>query len=254
MKQVSTAILAILGTTVLFFGSLSFASELVLAGSTTVQKRILEPSADAILEDTGVQVIVFGINSGRGFASLREGNIRASISSSPLALLLRKLDLPDDGTYVEHIIQQDSIVPIVNVTNPVSSLSWQQLSDINTGKITNWREVGGPDLPIVVITSQPTAATRIVFRNLVMKKRAYVDTAREVKSTAHEVDLVAKFEGGIGAVSAGFVSRRPGMVVRVIETPEIVRPLSLITKGEPDADVQTVINFLRTPEAEGYFK
>ncbi len=253
MKQARMTFLAILGTMTLFVGSFSSASELILAGSTTVQRRIIEPANKAILENTGIQVFVFGVNSGHGFESLQEGKIRASISSSPLKLLLQGAGLADDGTYLEHVIWQDSILPIVNTTNPVSALSWQQLADINTGKILNWQEVGGPDLPITVITSQPTAATRIVFRKLVMKKRAYVKTAHEVASTWQEVDLVDKFKGGIGAVSAGFVSNRPG-VVKVIETPEIVRPLSIITKGEPDADVQALINFLRSEEASKYFK
>jgi phosphate transport system substrate-binding protein len=229
------------------------AAQLEVSGSTTVQKRILEPAASAIEKATGMTVRVRGINSGKGFAELRSGKVKASISSSPLSLLLEKAGLPDDGTYQEHVITRDVIVPIVHTSNSVSRLSWKQLADINAGRITNWKDVGGPEQKIVVVTSQPTAATRIVFQKQVMKKAPYVSGAREVKSTRQEVNLVAKFKGGIGAVSEGFVAMNPGKV-KVIKTKEISRPLSIITRGEPDPQVKALIDFLKEPEAAKHFK
>jgi phosphate transport system substrate-binding protein len=229
------------------------AKELILPGSTTVQKRVLEPAADAIKASTGIQVQVRGINSGKGFKELVEGNAAASISSSPLSSLLEKANIPKDGTYQEHVIIEDVIVPIVHKSNPVSELTWEQLSDINTGKVTNWKQLGGPDQKIVVVTSQPTAATRRVFQKKVMKKAPYVAGVREVKSTRQEVGMVAKFKGGIGAVSESFVKMNPGKV-KVIKTPEISRPLSIITKGSPSPEVKALIAYLRTPEAGKLFK
>jgi ABC-type phosphate transport system substrate-binding protein len=86
-----------------------------------------------------------------------------------------------------------------------------------------------------------------------MKKAPYIKGAREVKSTRQEVNLVAKFKGGIGAVSEGFVAMNPDKV-KVIKTDEISRPLSFITKGKPTADVQTVIDYLKTPSAQKLYK
>jgi phosphate transport system substrate-binding protein len=240
-----TAFILVIGTV--------HAKELILPGSTTVQKRVLEPAADAIKTATGIQVQVRGINSGKGFKELVAGNAAASISSSPLSSLLEKASIPEDGTYQEHVIIEDVIVPIVHKNNPVSELTWEQLSDINTGKITNWKEVGGPDQKIVVVTSQPTAATRRVFQKKVMKKAPYVEGIREVKSTRQEVHLVSKFKGGIGAVSDAFVEMNPGKV-KVIKTPEISRPLSIITKGSPSSEVNALIAYLRTPEAQKLFR
>ncbi|HDH04543.1 MAG TPA: phosphate ABC transporter substrate-binding protein [Nitrospirae bacterium] len=209
-----------------YAGEAAAAKEIVVAGSTTIQKRVLEPSHDAIEAATGIDLKVRGINSGRGFSELVAGKIVASVSSSPLTGLLEKAGLPDNGAYQEHIIIEDIIVPIVHKSNPVSKLTWQQLSDINTGKITNWKEVGGPDRKIIVVTSQPTAATRRVFQKKVMKKAPYIKGVREVKSTRQEVGLVLKFKGGIGAVSEGFVAMNPGKV-KVVRTDRISR-LSLI--------------------------
>ena len=245
--------LAFIVAAILVFAGNSIAKEVVVAGSTTIQKRVLEPSHDAIKSATGIDLKVRGINSGRGFAELIDGKIVASVSSNPIKTLLEKAGVSDDGTYQEHIIIEDVIVPIVHKSNPVDSLTWQQLSDIHTGKVTNWKDVGGPDQKIIVVTSQPTAATRIVFQKKVMKKAAYIKGVREVKSTRQEVGLVGKFKGGIGAVSEGFVKLNPGKV-KVIKTDMIARPLSFITKGNPNADIQSIIDYLRTPEALKMYK
>ncbi len=251
MKKVLIVSLVVLS--IFAFAISAIASELLLPGSTTVQKRILEPAKDEIKAATGIDVKIRGINSGKGFAELTAGKSVASISSNPLKALLEKAGLPDDGTYKEHIIVEDRIVPIVHKSNPVSELTWEQLSDINTGKVTNWKEVGGADQKIIVVTSQPTAATRIVFQKKVMKKAPYKKGVREVKSTRQEVGLVGKFKGGIGAVSEGFVALNPGKV-KVIKSKEISRPLSIITKGEASGDVKKLYDYLLTPEAAKHFK
>ncbi|MBI5740181.1 MAG: substrate-binding domain-containing protein [Nitrospirae bacterium] len=251
MKKRFSLLLAVM-IAMAFAASQVFAAELVLPGSTTIQKRVLEPSADAIEKATGIRINVLGIGSGGGFKQLMEGKVKASLASNPLSILLKKNNLPDDGTYVQHTIIEDVIVPIVHPSNQVSALTWQQLSDINIGKITNWKEVGGPDMKIIVVTSHEGSATRDVFQEEVMKKAGYIKEARTVQSTREEVNLVAKFKGGVGAVSKGFVDLNPGKV-KVIKTDAISRPLSFITKGKPDSDVQAIIDYLMTPGARKYF-
>jgi phosphate transport system substrate-binding protein len=251
MKKICLIVL-IAFVTIAFAGEV-MAKELTLAGSTTVQKRVLEPAKEKIASATGIDIAIRGTGSGKGFAELMDGKIEASIASSPLASLLSKKGLSDDGTYQEHIIIQDVIVPIVHKSNPVSELTWEQLSDINTGKITNWKEVGGEDQKIVVVTSHKESATRAVFQKKVMKKANYAEGKRVVKSTRQEVGLVSKFKGGIGAVSEGFVAMNPGKV-KVIKANKISRPLSIITKGDPNPDVQSLINYLKTPDAQKLYK
>lgn len=237
----------------LLFSEILLSQKMEIAGSTTVQKRILEPSATAIEKSTGIQINIRGINSGNGLKELAAGKVKASISSSPLQLLLKKLNLPDDGTYLEHVIVKDIIVPIVHPTNPVSQLTRQQLSDINTGKITNWKELGGEDRKIFVITSQPTAATRIVFQKLVMNKQEYTKNAKAVHTTRMELNVVSKYRGCIGAVSEGFVKMYSKVKVKVIKSKEISRPLTIITKGAPVPAVQKLIDFLKQPDTQKLF-
>lgn len=239
-----------------FLTSQAMAGDLVIAGSTTVQKRVLEPAADAIAKATGIKVTVKGVGSGGGFKELMAGNVPASAASSPMASLLSKNNLQDDGTYVENVIIKDVIVAIVNAKNPVKSLTWEQLAKLNTGEVTNWKDVGGPDCEVKVVTSHPGSATRSVFQKKVMKKKDYAKGAKEVKSTRQEVGRVAKSKCAIGAVSASFVAldeKNKGKVT-VIESDPIERPLSLITKGAATGDVAKLLEFLATPEAQKHFQ
>ena len=217
---------------------------LELAGSTTVEKRLLEPTVVAMEEAIGVRVQVRGVNSGRGFEELKDGKIHASISSAPLASLLKAARMDGDTSFQEHVITVDRIVPIVHLENPVNTLTHQQLSDIHTGKVTNWKDVGGLDQAVQVITSQKSAATRIMFQQLVMNDAEYVVGAREVKSTRAEIHMVRNIKGGNGAVSESFIKMRPGSV-KILATQEISRPLSFITKGAPAPLVQKAIDYLR---------
>ena len=252
MKQIFSTITILAVSLTLMVQNID-AQKLTLAGSTTIQKRVLEPTAKAFEEATGIKLNILGIGTGGGFKKLKAGEVVASIASSPMSSILKKAGVADDGTYQEHVVVKDVIVPIVNKRNGVSELTFEQLSDINTGKVTNWKEVGGPDLKINVVTSHSGSATRAVFQKQVMKKAEYVKNAMKVKSTREEVDLVAKLKGGIGAVSEGFVKLNPGKV-NTVKTEDISRPLSIITKGNPSKEVQTLLNFLKTDKAKKLFK
>lgn len=155
------------------------------------------------------------------------------------------------------------IAPVVNSRNPVRSLTWDQLRDLYSGAVKNWKDVGGPSIPVRVVTSHPESATREVVWELVMGKKVDFDrSARVVYATRKEMVLVAEHEGAIGAVSQGFVDlylddvRRDGdePEIHTVETKRISRPLAMVTKGEPTADVAKLIAYLRTDEARRKFK
>ena len=231
-------------------------------GSTTCQKRFLEPGAKALEEATGIKVKVLGVGTGRGILALLYGKAMVSASSSPLGSSIKSAKkaaqksgkpeptIPD--TIMFHEIAKDVIVPIVHKDNPVSSLTFEQLSDLNTGKITNWKDVGGPDLAVKVITSHAGSATKAVFQNKVMKKADYIANATRVKSTRLEINEVSNDKGAVGAVSEGFFKQNPGRA-KVIKTGFIERPLALITIGTPAPEVQKMIDFF-IGEGKKFFK
>jgi phosphate transport system substrate-binding protein len=143
------------------------------------------------------------------------------------------------------VIASDQVVFVVNPANPVRQVSADQLRDIHTGKIANWKEVGGPDLAIQVVTDVASSATRGLIKQAVLKGAEYVATAKAVKVETIS-DEVAALPGGIGGLGAGFV--KPGVVV-VLSTQKVERPLGLITVGEPDKKVARVIEALKAAVA-----
>lgn len=216
---------------------------LTIAGSTTVQKRILEPCQEG-LKSKGIELTIIGNGSGNGFKQLLEGKVGVAASSVELSELLAKNNLPNDGTYKESILTVDDIVPFVNAAVSVTKLTKDQIADIYTGKITNWKDVGGEDIPIVVVTSKKGTGTQAAFEELVLKKQDTVASARTVASDREQIPLVARMKGAIGYGSKSLIT---GMKekVKIVDTSKIVRPLSLITKGEPDAETQKLLDYLK---------
>ncbi|RJQ22829.1 MAG: extracellular solute-binding protein [Nitrospiraceae bacterium] len=247
------AVLTIILTAITAWGEV-----VMLHGSTTVQKRIMEPGKEALEKATGIKVELVGNGTGNGLEDLVNGKCDAGMASEELADAVASMkaatgkDAPAD--LKPNVITSDVIKVIIHPSNPVTKLSKEQLKGLHSGKIANWKEVGGPDLPVIVVTSHLGSATKKVFQKTIMDGEPYVIGAIEVETTRKEIDNVAMFPEGIGAVSAGFINL-PGNEgkVKIVETQEISRPLMLITKGEPSPAVKKVLDFF-TGEGKKYIK
>ena len=225
---------------------------LAIWGSTTCQKRFLEPTSKALRKDTGIKINVNGVGTGRGLIALLDGKVEVSAASENLEGAInsakkvaaeagRDLVIPENLVFHEIIL--DHIIPIVHKDNTVSELTWEQLRKLNAGEIANWQEVGGANLPVQVVTSHTGSATKAVFQKLVMGKQDYSFDAIVVDSTRNEILAVSKNKGAIGAVSAGFLRMFSGDS-KPVRTSKITRPLALITIGTPKPQVKKVIDYL----------
>lgn len=234
------------------------AEEVTIAGSTTVQKRVLEPGAAALKAATGVDVKVQGSGTGKGMIALFEGKVPAAAASESLQDAVgsaqkaakeadKTITVP--GNLQFHELTKDTILVMVHKDNKVGALTKEQLKDINTGKVKNWKEVGGADLPVKVITSHAGAATRAVFQKQVMDGADYVSSALEVRTTREEITEVAREPGAIGAVSEGFIAQNPGKV-KVVKAPTISRPLALVTVGDAKPEVKKIVDFFKSAEGK----
>lgn len=229
-----------------------------LHGSTTVQKRVMEPAKDAIEKALGIKLSIVGNGTGNGLADLVKDKADASMASEELIEAIESMEaatgMKAPADLKGHVITSDIIKVIVHPSNPVTKLTKEQLKGLHTGKIASWKDVGGQDIPVIVVTSHAGSATKKVFQKQIMDKEAYVVGAIEVETTRKEIDNVASLPEGIGAVSAGFVNlpEYKGKV-KVVETPEIGRPLMFITKGDPSPNVKKIIDFLKG-EGKKYIK
>jgi phosphate transport system substrate-binding protein len=226
---------------------------LIISGSTTFQKRILEPAQTALEKKTGTKLEIRGVETITGLRELISGEASAAMVSAPLDIAFRETGVPEEGTYQEHVILKDVMVPIVHPTNPVRSLTWEQLADIMVGKISNWKAVGGPDKRIVVVIPPRSSGTRKFLQETVMNGGDFDRGAFAVVTTREEIDLVAESPLAIGVLSEGFVKMNPGKV-KIVKAKPITRQLSIVTKGEPSPQLLSVINFLKSPAAKKYFK
>ena len=139
-------------------------------GSDTIVNMALAWAEAYTAQHPEVRISVTGGGSGTGIAALINGTV--DIANASRALKSEEVERARANGIepVEHIVAGDAIAVVVNPTNPVNALTIDQLSDIFTGKITRWHEVGGDDRPIVLLSRESNSGTHIYFLEHVVRK------------------------------------------------------------------------------------
>jgi phosphate transport system substrate-binding protein len=243
MKNVCWILLPIMGAV----AQVAFSSENVkLSGAASVVDSLVEPHKEAVEKATGYKLIIDKNNAGKGLIDLINGKCDAAMTSASLEATIQAATSAGlDRAFPEmqtHVIKKSEVVFIVHPTNTVKSLSWGQIRDIHAGLISNWKEVGGKDLPITVYTDAKASATRGLIKQVVMGGSEYAAAAKAVDFVKQVNDRVAQDESAIGGLGLGFVE--PGKV-SVIVTDKVERPLGFITIGAPSEKVRKVIDAFR---------
>lgn len=220
----------------------AFADQVRLHGATTVIDRVITPHQAAVEKATGHKLEIVGNATGKGLVDLHEGRSDASLCSEPVDIAVQAAAVAgkkvDRSRIQFHVVMHDEIVFVVHPSNPVSSLSWEQIRDIHTGKIKNWKAVGGKDEPITVFADTPSGGTRAMIKTLVMGGQEYSSSVVSLTAVKKVVEMVAVDATGFGGVGRGFVDPRAKIVV----TRKLERPLGFITLGPPSPAVKTVID------------
>lgn len=230
-----------------------WAVDLSYAGSTTLQMGFMYEAATMYKRLYGKTISVMGGSSSAGVRGVVMETISLGGASRPLKEKEIKLGV------IAHTVAWDAIAVIVNKNNPVTDLSSQTLKDIFTGDIRSWKEAGGPDMPIVVITSHEGSATKEVVNEIVMGKQPWSPEAVLVNSTRDEVGKVVDNPWGIGAVSVSFADQDKIKVVSVDSVMpredsvkkgkyKIARPLNLLTLGPAQGEAKNFIDFMLGPK------
>lgn len=229
-----------LWTVMLFAVNGMAAEKLQIDGSTTVGP-IGDAFAEAFKDKASITVSKTG--SGDGAAALIEGRCDIAMMSRFMKDEEFKAAV-DKGIYpVAHAIAMDGVCPIVHPSNPVKALTSDQVKDIYMGKITNWKELGGADMPIVVISRDTSSGTYETFHKLVMKKEKMADSVEYVNSNPQAHARVKNTVGAIGYVGLGFLDRNVKALTIDSVKPDqstiskgvfpVSRPLFLFTNGYP---------------------
>jgi phosphate transport system substrate-binding protein len=237
------------------------ANKIVMDGSTTVGPIAKAFAGYYMDKHPGVNITISESGSGNGAKSLINGACDIGNMSRPMKKSEKDAAQSAGVNPVEHIVAMDGIAVVVHESNPVQGLTIEQIRDVYTGKLTNWKELGGPDLPIVVISRDTNSGTYETFESLVMKKEKMAGKTEYVGSNGAIRQRVLSTPSAIGYVGLAFREGVKPIKVNGSEaTPEtvaamtypIARPLYMYTNGRPKqgTHLHDFITLGATPEGK----
>lgn len=241
-------------------------------GSDTIVNLALAWAEKYQGEHGDIRISVTGGGSGTGIAALINNtvdiaNASRQIKDEEIAEAQSKGVQP-----VEHVIARDAIAVIVNPENPVNQLTLQQISDIYSGKITNWTEVGGQNRPIVKLSRETNSGTHVYFLETVLRlgskddKTLFSMDTLLLPSSEGIISEVRDNPNAIGYDGLGYVPDDLKMIAIAKEagTPyvlpsidtvndksyAIARDLYMYTNGQPTGVVKEYLDWILSDEAQ----
>lgn len=242
----------------LFAANMAWAGKIVIKGSTTVLPIAQKVSEAYMKQNPDIKISISGGGSGNGIKALIDGS--TDIADSSRFIKQKEVDLAvKKRVYpVPFAVAYDCIVPVVHPSNSIVNITMAQLKDIYMGKVKNWKEIGGPDRPVVVISRDTSSGTYEVWHEKVMKKERVYPGALLQASNGAVSQAVAKNKNAIGYIGLGYINKdvKGLMVNRVAGSKEttlngtylISRPLFMFTPGWPTGDVLNFVNFIINPD------
>lgn len=242
------------------FGGLTGANassqRLVLTGSSTVAPLAGEIARRFEIINPEVRIDVQTGGSARGIQDVRNGIADVGMVSRALK--------PDENDLHAFTIALDGISIVLHANNPVIALTKQQIADIYTGKITNWKAVGGANARITVVNKAEGRSTLELFLHYFQLKNSEIKPHIVIGDNPQGIKTVTGNPHAIGYVSIGAAEyeAKRGAPIRLLALDGVEasvasvrngdfplsRPLNLVTSREPQGLVQSFIEFARTPQ------
>jgi len=234
------------------------AGNIVIKGSTTVLP-IAQKVAEAYMkENPDASISISGGGSGNGIKAIIDGTTDIADSSRFIKDQEVALAVQNNVYPVPFAVAYDCIVPIVHPSNKVANLTLDQLKAIYKGDIKNWKEVGGPDSPIVVISRDTSSGTYEVWEEKVMKKERVYPGALLQASNGAVAQAVANNKNAVGYIGLGYVndtvkpvsanSIKGSAETTLNGTYPISRPLYMFTNKWPKEEIAKFLNYVTHPD------
>ena len=268
----STFILSSCGSSSNASASNSPANYIENKGSDTIVNLALAWAEKYQADHSDVRISVTGGGSGTGIAALVNGTVDIANASRKIKDEEIAQAKTNGINPVEHIIARDAIAVIVNPKNPVSELTLQQISDIYSGKYTNWKEVGGEDRPIVRLSRETNSGTHVYFLETVLRLGNSKDTTLFsmdtllLPSSEGIISEVRDNPNAIGYDGLGYVPKDlkkiaiakkagepyvlPSIATVNDKSYAIARDLYMYTNGEPTGIVKKYLDWIISDEAQ----
>ncbi len=248
----------------LSFVGLCHGEDLRIDGSTTVLP-IVQRAAEVFMKKyPDIKVFVTGSGSGTGIKALMDGTTNIATSSRE-AKEKEVTDAKTKGiTLQPHKIALDGIVPIVHPSNKILDITLEQLREIYSGKIKKWKELGGPDRPLSVVSRDTSSGTYEVWEEKVLHEDRVRADALLVASNGQMVQTVAQNRVAIGYIGIGYADKSVKLLkvngkiatensIRDFSWP-IARPLFIYTNGKPTGAAAKFIDFMLSQEGQKIVK
>src|SRR5687767_7669799 len=241
-------------------------------GSDTIVNLALAWAERYQAEHPEVRISVTGGGSGTGIASLINGTVDLANASRQIKEEEIAEAQGNGVEPVEHIIASDAIAVIVNPSNPVSELTLKQISDIYSGKISNWSEVGGEDRPIVRLSRETNSGTHVYFLETVLRlgnsddKTLFSMDTLLLPSSEGIIAEVRQNLNAIGYDGLGYVPKDlktiaiaeeeggayvlPSISTVNDKSYPIARDLYMYTDGQPRGIVKEYLDWILSAEAQ----
>jgi phosphate transport system substrate-binding protein len=268
-------ILAAAALTTLGAGASLAARGITVKGSDTMVILVQRWAETYMGGHTGAVVQVTGGGSGTGIAALINGSTDVCMASRPMKDP-EKLKLRDryQTMGVEIPVARDGLSIYLHESNPVKELTIAQAREIFTGAVTNWKQVGGSDAPIVLYGRENSSGTYVYFKDNVLLGRDFSPRCQTLPGTAAVVNAVAKDPKGIGYGGAAYAKGVKDCAMRKDDKSAAVLPsaatvsngtyplsryLFLYTRTKPSGDVKRFVDWVLSKEGQelvtkvGYF-
>jgi phosphate transport system substrate-binding protein len=225
---------------------------ITVAGSTSV-----EPFAELLAEEyvslhPHSHIYVQGGGSTAGIEAVKTHAANIGMSSRSL--------LPDEKDFHAVTIAKDAIAIIVNPKNPIQDLSLEQVRQIFSGQIKNWREIGAPPHPIVLVNREEGSGTRESFQKFVMGKEEISLESLVQDSNGAIRQVVSNDPYAIGYISLGLVSEKvkplkitgvePSLIHIENGKYTLVRPFLFVFNDEPEGEAKSFLEFVLSPAGQ----
>jgi len=235
----------------------SLSGELNIVGSTTVQPlaELLAEGFEAMNPD--LRIYVQGGGSSMGVRCAADGSADLGMASRDV----KQSEMEETPELVVHTIARDGIAIVTEPGVGVGELTPEQVCDIFAGTITNWSEIGGPDMVITVVAREEGSGTRAAFEDMIMADDALITSGAILQSSNGAVrTTVAVTPGSIAFLSFGYLDETtvPIAIGGYLPTEEnaaagtyrIVRPLSMITLGTPEGATAAWLEFIMSADGQ----
>lgn len=237
-----------------------------IKGSDTVLPLTQKEAEVYMKKNPNTSIMVTGGGSGVGISSLQSGTTDIAQASRSLKLD-EKMKLNEAGkAFTETIVAYDAIAFVVNPSNKVSKLTREQLEGIFTGKITNWKQVGGDDMKMVVYSRETSSGTYEFVKEHVMGKKNYTPSALLMPATGAIIQSVSQTKGAIGYVGLPYIEKSvkaievsydkgktyiiPSIANARNKTYPVTRPLFYYYLKTTEKLVSHFVSFMLSPEGQ----